>query len=185
MPYAIFTTTLLALPSAGLATSIPAYLYTTMATTRYIVMSVACSMNKAFGNSLGSRNSEMNEKNATWPAYAKMMLVTAKNAGAKLGEYVAARLRLGFGSTPNAIIVKKTAPQMEMKEAIDRYDTFFSVLGNVNNQSTTNPTTPQTMLQVALSVMEFIAIVNVKICDPITMRISTLRHNASLLTYQR
>lgn len=101
------------------------------------------------------------------------MLVTAKKAGAKLGEYVAASLRLGFGSIPNAIIVKKTAPQMDMKEAIDRYDTFFNVLGRVNNQSTTKPTTPQTMLQVALSVIEFIAMVNVKICEPITARISS------------
>jgi hypothetical protein len=115
MPYATFTTTLLALPSAGLATSTPAYLYTTTATTRYMVMSVACNMKSALGNSLGSRNSEINEKNATWPAYAKMMLVTAKKAGAKLGVYVAARLRFGFGSTPNAIIVRKTAPQIEMK----------------------------------------------------------------------
>lgn len=65
MPYAIFTTTLLALPRAGLATLTPAYLYTTIATTRYMVISVACNMNSAFGNSLGSRNSEMKEKNAT------------------------------------------------------------------------------------------------------------------------
>ena len=44
-----------------------------------------------------------------------MMLVTAKKAGAKLGEYVAARLRFGFGSIPNAIMVTKTAPQIETK----------------------------------------------------------------------
>lgn len=142
-------------------------------------------------NSLGSRNSEMKEKKATWPAYAKMMLVTAKKAGAKLGEYVAARLRLGFGSTPNAIIVKKTAPQMEMKAAscqlgttnaavrahshtMLKYDTFFKVLGRVRIQRTTKPTTPQTMLQVALSVIEFMAMVKVKMCDPMTAHVSVL-----------
>src|SRR5690242_11371510 len=149
IPYATFTTTLLVLPSAGLATSTPAYLYITMATTRYIVMSVACSITNAFGNSLGSRNSDMNEKNATWPAYANKMLITAKKAGANLGEYVAARLRFGFGSMPNAIIVRKTAPQMEMKDATERYETFFRVRGRVKIQRTTKPTTPQTILQVA------------------------------------
>ena len=53
--------------------------------------------------------------------------------------------------------------------AIDKYDTFLSVLGRVKIHRMTNPTTPQTMLQVALSVIEFIAIVNVKICEPITV----------------
>lgn len=172
MPYAVFITTLLALPNAGLTTPTPAYLYTTMATIRYIVMSVACSISSAFGNSLGSRNSEIKEKNATCPPYAKIMLVTAKKAGAKPGEYVAARRRFGFGSTPNAIIVKKTAPQMDTKEITLRYETFFSVLGSEKIHRSAKPVTPQVMLHVALSVIAFIAMVNVRICEPITLGIS-------------
>jgi hypothetical protein len=105
-------------------------------------------------------------------------LVTAKKAGAKLVEYVAASLRFGFGSIPNAIIVTKTAPQMLMNEAMLRYETFLSVRGRVKIQSTMNPTTPQTMLQVAFPVIAFIAIVNVRMCDPITASVS-----ASLSTH--
>jgi hypothetical protein len=147
-----------------------------------MVMSVTCSMHSALGNSLGSRNSDINEKKATWPANAKMMLVTARKAGAKLGEYAAARRRFGFGSIPRAIIVIRTAAQIEANavpsqscsvetmgevlQAMLRYDTFFNVLGSVPTHSTTRATTPQTMLQVARSVMAFMAIVKVKMWLP-------------------
>lgn len=114
-----------------------------------------------------------------------MILVTARKAGAKLGEYVAAKLRFGFGSMPSAIIVIKTAPQIEMNDAMERYETFFSVRGRVNIQSTTKPTTPQTMLQVAFPVMAFIAIVNVRICEPITVKFSSLRLSSRISTYRR
>jgi hypothetical protein len=49
-----------------------------------------------------------------------------------------------------------------------RYETFFSVLGSVQNHSTIRATTPQTMLQVARSVMAFMAIVKVRMWLPMT-----------------
>lgn len=47
-------------------------------------------------------------------------------------------------------------------QAIERYETFFSVRGSVRTHNTAKPITPHTRVQVAWLVMAFIAMVNVR-----------------------
>lgn len=50
---------------------------------------------------------------------------------------------------------------------MDRYETLRNVRGSVKMNSTTRPTTAQTMVQVAWPVMTFMAMVKVKMWLPI------------------
>lgn len=61
-----------------------------------------------------------------------------------------------------AIILIKTAEKMEMNDAMDIHETFFSVLGRSKMKKTTNPMTAQTTVHVALSVTVLRQIVHVK-----------------------
>lgn len=59
IPYVTFMRTYPGLPSAGLATSVPVYLYMVVSTPY---------KKDALGNSVGSLNSLMKDDMATWPA---------------------------------------------------------------------------------------------------------------------
>ena len=91
------------------------------------------------------------------------MLLTETKASVNGSTVVVANLvfPLGFWM-PIATMLIKTAEKMEMNEAIDIHDTFFSVLGKSKMKKITSPTTAQTTVHVALSVTVLRQIVHVK-----------------------
>lgn len=92
-----------------------------------------------------------------------MMLLTETKASVNGNTVVAASGVLPLGLwMPIAIMLIITAEKMEMKDAMDMNETFLRVLGKSKIKKITSPTTAQTTVQVALFVMVFRQIVQVK-----------------------
>lgn len=90
------------------------------------------------------------------------MFMAELNPVGKLGDVVATTVAPAGFSMPTAITVTKTAPTIEMNEAIDMYETFLSVRGNDSMKKSTSPTAPHTIVQVACPVIALKAMVKVR-----------------------
>jgi hypothetical protein len=87
-----------------------------MAATVYKTISLICRRARAFGKSLSSLSSEKRVKNATCPAYAKMIFAIARHASCTLGEGEKAETCAGPSLTRvTPIIPVRTAPTILTK----------------------------------------------------------------------